>query len=328
MLEAAILDYILCKEDSMNQEPLMPPSSDEPTQPTSQPFYPQPSGPLPPPPGPLPRPTQPFPPPSGQIPQPGFYPPMQQPGPTFPPTMPPPKKGVWGRRLSLPVWVVIILCLVLIGVGYAAGQNATGTQNTPGNTPVAQASTPTTAPPQSEATQAPTQAPTAQPTATPAPTFPQFDDGTYQVGKDIQPGTYRTRVASSGCYYARLKGFGGTVDDIIANNLTDAPAIVTIASTDKGFTSQSCGTWTKDLSQITPSKTSFGDGMFIVGTDITPGTYRSTGAQGCYYARLKGFGNTTDDIIANNLTDTPAIVTISSRDKGFQSNGCGTWTKQ
>lgn len=103
---------------------------------------------------------------------------------------------------------------------------------------------------------------------------------------------------------------------------------MTIAATDKGFSSQDCGTWTQDLSQITQSKTSFGDGMYIVGTDITPGTYKNTGGEGCYYARLRGFGNTLDDIIANNNVDNPTIVTISASDKGFQSTDCGTWTKQ
>ncbi len=169
---------------------------------------------------------------------------------------------------------------------------------------------------------------TSAPTAKPKATFAHFGDGTFQVGKDIQPGTYRTREGSSGCYYARLKGFGGSVEDIIANNTTDAPAIVTIAATDKGFESQSCGTWTKDLSQITKSKTTFDDGMYIVGTDITPGTYKNTGVQGCYYARLRNFSGSLDAIIANNNVDSTAIVTIASSDKGFESNGCGTWTKQ
>lgn len=175
---------------------------------------------------------------------------------------------------------------------------------------------------------------TAQPTTPPAPTatatpsFATFGDGTFQVGKDIQPGTYRTQVASPGCYWARLSGFGGTVGEIIANDNTDGPAVVTIARSDKGFQSQNCGTWTQDLSQITTSKTSFDDGTYIVGTDLEPGTYRNTGDQGCYWARLSGFGGTTDEIISNDNTDTAAIVTISTSDKGFQSNGCGTWTKQ
>jgi hypothetical protein len=65
------------------------------------------------------------------------------------------------------------------------------------------------------------------------------------VGKDIQPGTYRTRTGSPGCYYARLRGFSGSVDDILANDNTDSPAVVTIKASDKGFESQNCGTWTK-----------------------------------------------------------------------------------
>lgn len=68
--------------------------------------------------------------------------------------------------------------------------------------------------------------------------------------------------------------------------------------------------------------------MFIVRTDIAPGTYKNSGGSNCYYARLQGFGNTLDDIIANNNVDTPTIVTIASTDKGFQSEGCGTWTKE
>src|SRR5260370_4638633 len=125
-----------------------------------------------------------------------------------------------------------------------------------------------------------------------------------------------------------IRGFSGSVNDIIANDTTDAPAVVAIAASDKGFMSQNCGTWTKDLSRITTSKTSFDDGTFIVGTDITPGTYRNSGGSSCYFARLSGFGGTIDTIIANNNVSAPTIVTIAPSDKGFQSKGCGTWAKQ
>ena len=252
-------------------------------------------------------------------------PPMQQP-PQYPSSQPPmqqpqqpqkPRKPLSrGIKIGCGAVVAIVVLVVIIVIASTiatAGGNKGGTSTT--NT---------------QATQPATQAPThvSQPTPKPTASFLHFGDGTYQVGKDIQPGTYRTRTSSPGCYYARLNGFGGTTGEIIANNNTDAPAIVTIAATDKGFESQSCGTWTKDLSQITTSKTTFSDGMYIIGTDIAPGTYRNTGVSGCYYARLSGFGNTIGDIIANNNVDTATIVTIASSDKGFQSNGCGTWTKQ
>lgn len=256
-------------------------------------------------------PSQP-PPPYTQYPQtpPQGYP-SYPPPPYQQPLQPKPKRRLW-------LWIIGIIVVLAI-IGSFASRGGTTTSTPPAATQAPAGNTPA-------ATQAPAATPTPQPSPTPA--FAHFGDGTYQVGKDIQPGTYRTRVGSTGCYYARLKGFGGTVDDIIANDNTDAPAVVTIKASDKGFESQNCGTWTKDLSQITASKTSFDDGIFIVGTDITAGTYRNSGGDTCYYARLSGFGGTVDDIIANNNVSAPTIVTISSSDKGFLSRGCGTWTKQ
>jgi len=224
------------------------------------------------------------------------------------PPQPPQKK----RRLWL--WIVgAIAVLLVIGMFNAVASGGGGANSAPAS------ATPTQAVSSSQSTRAPV--------PTPAPSFAHFGDGTYIVGKDIRPGTYRTRQGLAGCYYARLKGFGGTVDDIIANENTDDAAIVTIAASDKGFESTNCGTWTKDLSRITGSKTRFGDGMYIVGTDIEPGVYKSSGQNGCYYARLSGFAGTIDDILANNNADSSAIITISASDKGFQSTRCGTWTK-
>jgi hypothetical protein len=207
----------------------------------------------------------------------------------------------------------LVLFIALVGFSALSGGNKTANNTV--------SSTSNTASSQQEVAQK------SQPTPTPD-THPHFRDGSYQVGKDLQPGTYRTREASSGCYFARLSGFGGSLDEILANENTDAPTVVTILPTDKGFTSSRCGTWTQDLSAITKSKTSFGDGTYIVGTDIEPGTYKSSGQSGCYYARLSGFGGSLDDILANQNTNTAAIVTIAATDKGFKSNHCGTWTKE
>lgn len=72
-----------------------------------------------------------------------------------------------------------------------------------------------------------------------------FGDGTYMVGTDVAPGTWRSSGGSDLCYSARLKGFGGTLSSIIANDVGKTGMIVTIHSTDKGFSSSGCGTWTK-----------------------------------------------------------------------------------
>lgn len=264
-----------------------------------------------------------------------YYAPTQYVPPSpSPPAQQPPKKRL-SRSEKTALWIIVSLvaiCVVIVGIVFAAAGGSSNNapslstadqQATAADIATAEAIQTVNA---NQNTSSSQPIATAVPT-TPTPTFATFSDGTYQVGTDIQPGTYRTQTGSPGCYYARLKGFGGTNDDILANNLTDYPAIVTILPSDKGFESQNCGTWTKDLSQITTSKTTFGDGMYIVGTDIQPGTYRNTTSSGCYYARLSGFSNTDSDIIANNLTDASAIVTISASDKGFESTRCGTWTK-
>ncbi len=157
--------------------------------------------------------------------------------------------------------------------------------------------------------------------------YPNFKDGTYIVGKDIEPGTYRAKSPSEACYYARLSGLSGAMDEILANDNTSNPVVIAIAETDKGFQSKGCGTWTQDLSAITTDKTTFNDGIFILGTDIEPGTYKNKGQTGCYYARLSNFTGGMGSILANENTDDPAIITILATDKGFQSNRCGTWEK-
>jgi hypothetical protein len=169
---------------------------------------------------------------------------------------------------------------------------------------------------------------TLSPTAAPTSAFQTFGDGTFNVGTDIEPGTYRTRVGSPGCSWYRLKGFSGFAGDIITNDATDGPAVVTIAASDKGFSSSLCGTWTTDLSAIVSPGSPFPDGTYIVGTDLTAGAYRSSASASCRWERLSGFGGTLDQIIADGGTDTGAIVTISASDKGFSSSNCGPWTKQ
>ncbi len=248
--------------------------------------------------------------------QPGYqspqYPQWQQPMP-YPPQVPPPQMAPQKPKSRKRLWLIIaIVVLALIVIGSVASQAGNNSQ-------------PATTSQQPQQTSQPTQVATkAAVTPTPAHKFRTFSDGMFAVGKDIQPGTYRTRVGSTNCYYARLKDFD--TNAIISNNNTDDPAVVTILPTDKAFQSQDCGTWTTDLSAITSSKTTFSNGIFIVGTDIIPGIYKNSTSLGCYYARLSAFD--TNAIISNANTDAVAIVTIAASDKGFQSHNCGTWTKQ
>ncbi len=153
-----------------------------------------------------------------------------------------------------------------------------------------------------------------------------FGGGTKRVGVNISAGTYRTRSAPSDCYWERLRGFSGELRDIIANDFSSGYQVVTIKSTDKGFNSSRCGTWSRNLSQVTARKSKFGQGTFIVGTDMVPGTYRSSTGGNCYWARLSAFTGVLSAIIANHY-GSRGYVTIKSGDRGFNSSRCGSWTK-
>ncbi|HXF56339.1 MAG TPA: hypothetical protein VNO34_01945 [Actinomycetota bacterium] len=183
-------------------------------------------------------------------------------------------------------------------------------------------------PPAPVPTPTPSPAPAPSPTPAPGPAT-SFGDGTFRVGVDIAPGTYRNSDSSQGCYWARLSGFGGTLDEIIANNFTFARQVVTISPSDAGFSSERCGQWSQDLSAITPSPTApFSDGIYIVGVDIAPGLWRNSDSSGgCYWARLSGFGGTLDEIIANEFSESIQTVRIAATDRGFETEGCGVWTR-
>ena len=158
-------------------------------------------------------------------------------------------------------------------------------------------------------------APVTRSTPQPRVAAEAIPDGTHRVGSDIRPGTYRSRVPVN-CYWARLAGFSGDLDDIIANANVSGYAVVTIKPSDEGFETNGCE-WSADVSAvISPSSGEIPDGMFVVGKDIKPGTYRTTGS--CYWARLSGFGGELGDIIANDNSSGSAIVEIARGDVGFE----------
>jgi hypothetical protein len=154
-----------------------------------------------------------------------------------------------------------------------------------------------------------------------------FGDGIGIVGVHIPAGTYRS-LGSSSCYWERLRGFGGTLSEIIANDYASGPKVVTISASDKGFRSSRCIGWTLDLSPVTASPTApFRDGTYFVHKDVAPGTWQSSSRGSCYWERLSGFSGEFRDIMANDYVSGPTLVGISPGDTGFHSRGCGTWTK-
>jgi hypothetical protein len=72
--------------------------------------------------------------------------------------------------------------------------------------------------------------------------------GMWAIGTQVTAGTYRAESAGAGCEWQRVSAFTGSGDARIAGQFvsTAAPQLVTIASTDAGFSSTpECGTWVR-----------------------------------------------------------------------------------
>jgi len=161
-----------------------------------------------------------------------------------------------------------------------------------------------------------------------------FDgDGDFQVGTDIKPGTYRTSGNTDGmCYWERAKDASGDTDSLLANDNVSGASYVTVEATDRIFKSSGCKDWeaVDTKAQGSPATKMAGDGgMFKVGVDIAPGTYRSTGNTDdmCYWERAKDAEHGLDSILANDNVTGTAVVTISAKDAYFKTTGCKTWKK-
>jgi hypothetical protein len=161
------------------------------------------------------------------------------PPPWLPPPPPePPRRRPWVARhkvlTGLGALFALLVVLVVAGAADGGGGQA-------GNGSAASSDPASSAPATLDPTGGPTDDPT--PPAGPATTIP--GDGTFLVGTDIKPGTYRSPMPESGnCYWARMSDVGDDLGGIIANDNSAGPSVVTIRATDKAFTTTGCEPWT------------------------------------------------------------------------------------
>ena len=166
-----------------------------------------------------------------------------------------------------------------------------------------------------------------------------FGAGTWEVGAEIPPGTYVTDAGDGlfeSCYWARLSGFSGDFDDLIANEIVEGGSRgrVTIAEDDAGVEFTGDCRWVEE-SEAEPVDLGdgVGAGVWRVGDEVEPGTYVTTAPDGalehCYWARLSGFSGDFDDLIANDLIEpgSRGRVEISSSDTGIKFTGDCVWTR-
>ena len=127
-----------------------------------------------------------------------------------------------------------------------------------------------------------------------------------------------------------IGAIGSAAEDEPDEQVTSGQATTTAAAEEPEPTAAAPTTTVRATTTTTEPgpKTTFGDGTHRVGTDIAAGTYRSNGGSGCYWERVRGFGGSFGEIIANGNGNAgqQLVVTIAASDAGFTSRRCGTWT--
>ena len=248
----------------------------------------------------------------------------------------------WWRRWW---WLVAIAALALILlVAFCGGDEGAPTSTTitttlagstttsPDTSSTTLPATTTTAPATTTSTAAATTTTTAPATTTTAASTttsslpdPVFGPGTHMVGSDVQPGVYETGIVEGpfGCYWERLSGLSGEIDDIIANGNVAGHDVVEIMDGDVAFGTD-CDAW-YDLTERDPLMTAIPEGKWVLNTHIAPGTYEAEGGDSCYWERLSGLSGTPEDVIANDLPGGSALVEIDPGDVAFNSIQCGEW---
>ncbi|MGI5292238.1 hypothetical protein ACQEVF_54320 [Nonomuraea polychroma] len=120
------------------------------------------------------------------------------------------------------------------------------TESTPQQGVPSQPGTTETGAPQPGATQPGTTESAPPGGATTAPAINPASLRTLVVGRDIQPGTYRTAGPTTGfsmCFWARMKSTSANLADVITSGMPQGPATVTIEPTDKAFQTGGCAEW-------------------------------------------------------------------------------------
>lgn len=148
---------------------------------------------------------------------------------------PPPPTPAQPRRTSPWVWVLLGLLGVLVLCGFGAiVAGVSGVQ---------------------EANKAAASADPGDPygnavasSAPPTPAKPSnggFGEGDWNVGTDIQPGTYRTEEPVSGMCYWGIYRAGTNKGDIVENDIVTGGRPTVTLKAGQEFSSSGCGSWVK-----------------------------------------------------------------------------------
>lgn len=127
-------------------------------------------------------------------------------------------------------------------------------------------------------------------------------------------------------YIERAKDVSMESDSILANIILTGDGYVEIKDTDVAVKLQGVEISPINLKDLTPNiKTEVSDGIYLVGFDIKPGTYKTevtdTTMKIGYVERLKDVSMNGDAIIANEVLQGPGYVKIKESDFAVRVQG-------
>ena len=156
--------------------------------------------------------------------------------------------------------------------------------------------------------------------------------------RDIEPVPWQSRLAAFPFGWLLIAG-GATVVlvalGVIFFRKADSPEGVQTTTSESGapVPPSSAGAAVAGVSSppIGPSVTppapgsaTFSNGMWLVGEEIAPGTWRALRSRNCAWKRLSSIENHTETVAA---AGTFLTVEIPASDAAFWSEGCGWWTQ-
>lgn len=154
------------------------------------------------------------------------------------------------------------------------------------------------------------------PTPMPIPTQ-RVSPGTYVVAKEISPGVYKGEApADAFCKWARLNEMKEDPESIIAMGLREGQFYVEVQASDVGFTTECELVPIGNLIPRDPLLTEIPPGIYIVGLDIGPGSYKGKPDEDlfCFWQRLNNFREDEASTIEWDIPGDSYVVEIAPSD--------------
>ena len=156
-----------------------------------------------------------------------------------------------------------------------------------------------------------------------------FSNGTYLVGKDIPSGLYKAYLENRAMgmgYIERASDVDMELNSIIANIMLTGDGYVEIKATDKAVKLQGVRLVPLDLKTLIPNiKKEVDGGIYLVGYDIQPGTYKAVVIDERmnmgYVERARNVSMGMGDIIANDIIQGQGYVKVKKTDFAIKVQG-------